>query len=102
MKEVLCYECGNTITSRDELYTYLSVSGIHGLCSECYMRNQKTLKGVRTPINSQSTIAIMIIAFIVSAFFFLRDGSLVWIGVALFAPIICLLSWLLIERKIKA
>lgn len=101
IRDVLCHECGKTITERDDLYTYLSMSGIHGLCSDCYMSNQKTLRGVRTPINSQATVFVMIVAIIACALLFMRYRSLVWIIIALFTPVIRFLSWVLIERKLK-
>lgn len=101
MQEVLCGECGKTIDSRDDLYTYLAMNGVQALCADCYMRNQKTIRGVRTPINSQSSVLIMVVAIVACGLLFIWHPSWVWIVVAAIAPIIRLFSWLLFERKLK-
>ncbi len=102
MQEVLCGECGKMINSRDDLYTFLSMNGIQALCSECYLRSQKRIRGVRTPINSQSTILIMIAGIVACLLLFIWHPSWIWVVVALIAPVIRSLSWFLFERKLNA
>lgn len=101
MREVRCNQCGRLINSRGDLYTYLSLSGIQGSCSDCYLRDQKTLRGGRMPINSQSTIFVMVAVIVACTLLFIKNPSWVWVIVALIVPIIRILSWMLIERKIK-
>ena len=101
MGSVRCHKCYSDITSKDDLYTYLSLDGIHALCTRCYTRNQKGFNPIREPINGQSTIVVMILVFVVCAFFAVRHLSWIWVIIALLVPLLRLSSWFLIERKIR-
>ena len=102
MQEVRCNECERIIESRDELYTYLSVSGIHGLCGNCYVRKQKSINAIGTPLNGQATMLTMIVAIVGCGLLFIRYPSWIWIVVIALVPVPRILSWFLIERKIKS
>ncbi len=99
--EIYCYNCGNRIDSRDDLYTYLSFNGIHALCSARYARNHKEVNSIRAPINSQSTVLIIILTLVDCTYFSIKDFSWIWPAIALIVPSIRFLSWFLTEREIK-
>ncbi|KPV43280.1 hypothetical protein AN477_13670 [Alicyclobacillus ferrooxydans] len=99
LRRIVCQRCGDVIESKSELVTTLSLlQGIMPYHLDCHAQNQKGWNAGATPINSQATIAIMIIGLIVCTVLLVIIKSWVFVVAGLLAPLLRLLSWLIYER----
>lgn len=99
LRRIVCQRCGGVIQRKSDLVTTLSVlQGIMPYHFDCHAQNQRGWNAGATPINSQATIAVIIIAFIVCSVLFVTTKSWIFVVVGLFAPGLRFSSWLLYER----
>jgi hypothetical protein len=99
MRRIVCQRCGDIIQHRSELVTTLSIlQGIMPYHLDCHAKNQKGWNAGATPINSQATIGIIIVAAILCLVLLVATKSWIFIVVGLLTPGLRLLSWLLYER----
>lgn len=97
-KQIVCQRCGQCVKTQHELVTILSLfKGVMPYHLDCYAANQKGWNAAR-PINSQGTIAVIIVGLIVCSIAFVSTKVWIFILAGLFAPLLRFWSWFFYER----
>ncbi|SDW97152.1 hypothetical protein SAMN04489725_1254 [Alicyclobacillus hesperidum] len=101
--KVICSYCGDEISSRGDLVTLLSfpqiVDAVH---TRCYGELSMKRTGPRLPLNSIGMIWIIVLSDLACFILFVsKQFDFVFILVGCIAPLARIISWLMIERKLK-
>ncbi|PSR20902.1 MAG: hypothetical protein C7B47_17670 [Sulfobacillus thermosulfidooxidans] len=100
---IYCARCADEIVSKNDLITVLQWPGlIVAYHPRCYGERAQGSNPAGAPLNSHAMIwLIALFSPLCLAGFVFSSFAPIWLALALIIPILRLLSWLLIERKVS-